>query len=102
MQFDWMITAQQAKSYKPSLNNFHLAFERMGLPKIRILHIAQSLFHDMIPAKTLGLSTVWKNSRRRALAKRNKSGFGATPPAQVQPDLEVADLQTLAEKMGLI
>jgi hypothetical protein len=55
----------------------------------------------MIP-KTLGLSTGWINSRRRVLAKRNKSGFGATPPAQAQPALEVADLHTLAEKMGLI
>ena len=95
VQFDWVITAQQAKTYKPSLNNFHLAFERMGLPKNKILHIAQSLYHDMVPAKTLGLSTVWINRRY------NKSGFGATPPAQAQPDLEVPDLQTLAEKMGL-
>ena len=96
MQFDWVITAQQAKSYKPSLNNFHLAFKRMALPKDKILHVAQSLFHDMVPAKGLGLSTVWINRRY------NQGGFGATPPAQAQPDLEVPDLQTLAEKMGLI
>ncbi len=96
VQFDWIITAQQAKSYKPSLNNFHLAFERIGLPKDKILHVAQSLFHDMVPAKTLGLSTVWINRRY------NQGGFGATPPAQAQPDLEVPNLQTLAEKMGLI
>ncbi|MDI6755921.1 MAG: haloacid dehalogenase type II [Thermodesulfobacteriota bacterium] len=96
VQFDWIITAQQAKSYKPSLNNFHLAFKRMGLPKDKILHVAQSLFHDMVPAKALGLSTVWINRRY------NQGGFGATPPAQAQPELEVPDLQTLAEKMGLI
>ncbi len=96
VHFDWVITAQQAKSYKPSLNNFRLAFERMGLPKNKILHVAQSLFHDVVPAKALGLSTVWINRRR------GKEGFGATPPAQAQPDFEVPDLQTLAEKMGLI
>lgn len=93
--FDWVITAQQAKSYKPSLNNFHLAFERIGLPKSKILHVAQSLFHDVALAKALGLSTVWINRRH------NKEGFGATPPAQVQPDLEVPNLQALAEMMGL-
>jgi 2-haloacid dehalogenase len=96
VEFDWIITAQQAKSYKPSLNNFHLAFERIGLPQNKILHVAQSLFHDIVPAKALGLSTVWINRRY------NKAGFGATPPAQAQPDLEVPDLQTLAAKLGLI
>jgi 2-haloacid dehalogenase len=94
MQFDWIITAQQAKSYKPSLNNFHLGIERIGLPRSKILHVAQSLYHDIVPAKTLGLSTVWINRRH------GKKGFGATPPAQVQPDLEVPDLQTLAEMIG--
>lgn len=95
-QFDWVITAQQAKSYKPSLNNFRLAFERIGLPGNKILHVAQSLFHDMVPAKALGLSTVWVNRRQ------DKAGFGATPPAQAQPDLEVPDLQTLAGIIGLM
>jgi 2-haloacid dehalogenase len=96
VQFDWIITAQQAKSYKPSLNNFHLAFERIGAPRNKILHVAQSLFHDIVPAKALGLSTVWINRRH------DKAGFGATPPAQAQPDLQVPDLQTLAGTMGLI
>jgi len=95
-QFDWIITAQQAKSYKPSLNNFYLALERIGVPKNKILHVAQSLFHDIAPAKALGLSTVWINRRH------NKAGFGATPPAQAQPDLQVPDLQTLAVTMGLM
>ncbi len=95
VQFDWIITAQQAKSYKPSHNNFRIAFERIGLPKNKILHVAQSLFHDIVPAKALGLATVWVDRRH------NKEGFGATPPAQAQPDLTVPDLQTLADKMGL-
>ncbi len=95
-QFDWVITAQQAKSYKPSLNNFQLAFERIGVPKPKILHVAQSLFHDIVPAKALGLSTVWINRRHY------QGGFGATPPAQAQPDLEVPDLETLAGIIGLM
>jgi 2-haloacid dehalogenase len=96
MHFDWIITAQQAESYKPSLNNFNLAIERIRLPQNRILHVAQSLYHDIVPAKTLGMSTVWVNRRH------NKQGWGATPPAHAQPDLEVPDLRTLAEKAGLI
>jgi len=94
--FDWVITAQQAHSYKPSLKHFHLTFERLSLPKDKILHVAQSLFHDIVPAKSLGLATVWVN-RRHA-----QGGFGATPPAQALPDLEVPDLLTLVKVMGLI
>jgi 2-haloacid dehalogenase len=94
--FDWVITAEQVRSYKPALNHFHLAFERISVPKDKILHVAQSLFHDIAPAKSLGLATVWVN-RRHA-----QGGFGATPPAQAQPDLEVPDLQTLAKVMGLV
>jgi 2-haloacid dehalogenase len=96
VQFDWIITAQQVKSYKPSLNNFRVAVERIGVPQQRMLHVAQSLFHDIAPANLLGLSSVWVN--RRA----NKPGAGATPEAQARPDLEVPDLQTLAAKMGLL
>lgn len=95
-QFDWVITAQQAKSYKPSLNNFRVAFERLGVPQSRILHVAQSLFHDIAPAKTLGLAAVWVNRRH------GKAGSGATPPAQAQPDMEVPDLQSLAQRIGLL
>ena len=91
VDFDWIITAQQARSYKPSLNNFRLALERIGLPQDRVLHVAQSLFHDHVPARHLGLETVWVN-RRGA-----RHGSGATPPAEAQPDLEVPDLQSLAE-----
>ena len=94
--FDWTITAQQARSYKPSPNNFQVAFQRMGLPPGKILHVAQSLFHDMVPAKALGLSTVWINRRH------DQPGFGATPPAQAEPDLVVPDLQTLAAAIGLL
>jgi 2-haloacid dehalogenase len=90
-QFDWVITAQQAKSYKPDVNNFLIAFDRIGVPKDKILHVAQSLYHDIVPAQALGLSTVWVN-RRHA-----KEGAGATPVAAAKPDLEVPDLKTLAE-----
>lgn len=89
--FDWIITAQQVRSYKPSLNNFHFAFQKIGVPKERILHVAQSLFHDHVPAKQLGMTTVWINRRM------GKSGWGATPPAHAQPDLELPDLKALAD-----
>lgn len=96
VRFDWIITAQQVKSYKPSLNNFRTAFDRIGVPQNRILHVAQSLFHDIAPANTLGLSSVWVNRRH------TKEGSGATPVAQARPDLEVPDLSALAKTIGLM
>jgi len=89
--FDWVVTAQQVGAYKPSERNFEVAFERLGLPRDRILHCAQSLFHDHVPAKRLGLSTVWVDRRR------DRGGLGATPPATATPDLTVPDMATLAE-----
>jgi len=88
--FDWVITAQQVGSYKPSRRNFEFAFERIGVPRGRILHVAQSLFHDHVPAKELGLTTIWVDRRR------GKVGTGATPPATATPDLAVPDMATLA------
>jgi 2-haloacid dehalogenase len=88
--FDWIITAQQARSYKPSLNNFRFALEKIGAPKEQVLHLAQSLFHDHAPAQQLGWQTVWIN--RRA----GKGGHGATPPAHARPDLEFPDLKSAA------
>lgn len=89
--FDWIVTAEQVRSYKPSLRNFEVAFERMGLPRERVLHVAQSLFHDHVPAKQLGLTTVWVNRRH------DRTGFGATPPAEATPDLTVPDLAAFAD-----
>ena len=89
--FDWVVTAQQAGSYKPARRNFELAFARLGLPRDRILHVAQSLFHDHVPARALGLSTVWIDRRH------DQPGFGATPPADAAPDLATPDMASFAD-----
>ncbi len=86
VKFDWVITAEQVKSYKPSANNFKKALEIIGAGPDKVVHIAQSVFHDIIPAKQLGLATV--------LVRRR--GAGATRLAEGKPDLEVPDLKTLA------
>ena len=91
VEFDWIVTAQQAEGYKPRIRNFELAFERIGLPRERILHVAQSLFHDHVPAKRLGLKSVWIDRRR------GQPGSGATPPAQAQPDAAFPDMASFAD-----
>ncbi len=93
--FSWAITAQQAQGYKPSHRNFEIALERMGVPRARVLHVAQSLYHDHAPAHELGLASVWVNRRR------GRVGAGATPRANMSPDLEVPDMASLAQLAGV-
>ncbi|HWY20537.1 MAG TPA: haloacid dehalogenase type II [Candidatus Acidoferrum sp.] len=88
-EFDQIITAQQAGAYKPSLKIFELALSRIGTPAHRVLHVGQSLYHDVLPAQALGLATVWVN---RPSAR---SGVGAVKAAEGRPDLEVASLAEL-------
>jgi 2-haloacid dehalogenase len=90
VDFEFVITAQQVGAYKPSTRNFEVAFERLDRPPNRILHVAQSLFHDHVPAKALGLTTVWINRRH------DRPGSGATPPAEAHPDLVTPDMATFA------
>ena len=62
--FTSILTAQDVGSYKPSPRNFAALAaerERLGIPEGRLLHVAQSLFHDHVPAKAAGLPTVWIN-----------------------------------------
>ena len=88
--FDWIVTAEQARSYKPAERNFTLAFDRIGLPRDRILHVAQSLFHDHAPAKRLGLRSVWIDRRQ------GRAGSGATPEAAATPDATFPDMASFA------
>jgi 2-haloacid dehalogenase len=88
--FDFVITAQQAHAYKPSLQMFNLAQQRTAVAPGQWLHVAQSVYHDVIPARSLGISTVWVN--RPSI----RPGSGAAKAATGQPDLEVPNLETLA------
>ena len=88
VEFDDVITAQQVKSYKPNLRNFEFALEKIRLSPDKVLHVAQSLYHDIAPAKQLGLTTVWVN-------RQQGKEVGATQPTAAEPDLEVPDLKTL-------
>jgi 2-haloacid dehalogenase len=90
VSFDYVITAQQAQAYKPSLKIFHLAHERFGVAPEHWLHIGQSVYHDVVPAQSLGLATVRVN---RASPRH---GVGAVKAASGRPDVEVSSLGDLA------
>ena len=94
--FASILTAEDVGSYKPSPRNFvALLIEaaRLGIPEGKLLHVAQSLFHDHVPAKAIGLPTVWIDRRH------GKSGSGATPDPEigVTPDWTFPSMAAFAE-----
>jgi 2-haloacid dehalogenase len=93
VEFDFVVTAQQVKSYKPSFRNFEEAIRRSGLAKDQILHAGQSLFHDVAPANELGILSAWVN--RPSI----RPGSGAARPGTAKPAYEV---RTLAELSLLV
>jgi 2-haloacid dehalogenase len=92
--FDHVITAQQAGCYKPCMRMFELAEERIAVRREQWLHVGQSIYHDVIPAQSLGIATVWVNR------PSSRPGAGAAKAAAGKPDLEVPNLQTLAKLAG--
>ncbi len=59
--FDLLVTAQQVRSYKPALGHFHTAGQLIG--ESRWIHAGQSYFHDVVPARTLGIPVAWINRK---------------------------------------
>ncbi len=90
INFDIVVTAQQVRSYKPNLRNFHAAQSRMAVDTGRWLHVAESLYHDIGPANRLSIKSVWVDRADRG---------GGTRTTDAVPDLVVPDLATLARMM---
>jgi len=95
VEFSSVLTAQDIGSYKPSPRNFDALAEeirRLGVGDGKLLHVAQSLFHDHVPAKKAGLPTAWINRRH------DRPGWGATPApsAGVAPDWEFPSMAAFA------
>jgi 2-haloacid dehalogenase len=81
--FEFAIVASEIGSYKPALGHWRAFEQRIGrLPDV---HVAQSHFHDVVPASGLGIPTVWIN----------RLGEAGEPP----PTRELPDLATLSETL---
>jgi 2-haloacid dehalogenase len=90
VEFDFVVTAQQMRSYKPSHKNFDEAIRCSGLRKDHILHAGQSLYHDIAPANALGIQNVWVN--RPSI----RPGSGAARLGVATPNHEVHSLAELS------
>ena len=94
VEWDAVVTAQQCRSYKPNLNNFRIARDRMNVVQDDWLHIAESLYHDIEPANEMGIASVWVN-------RGHANEGGATRGADALPGMEVRSLDELVRVIGL-
>ena len=99
VRFDAIYTAEDIGSYKPDRRNFAFMLERLerdwGVGRDEILHVAQSLYHDHVPAGEFGLTRAWID--RQGLSKGGP--WGATRKVEKMPEPEYVfpDLASLAE-----
>jgi 2-haloalkanoic acid dehalogenase type II len=99
VRFDAIYTAEDIGSYKPSPRNFEHMLERLraehGVDPREILHTAQSLFHDHVPARVFGLANCWID--RQGLSRGGS--FGATAKVRERPEVDFVfpSLGALAE-----
>ncbi len=77
VEFAHVITAEQTGAYKPDNRIFEAALTAIGCGRDRVLHVAQSLFHDIAPANALKLATVWID--------RNQGTQGAARETEAAP-----------------
>ena len=95
VEFDHIFTAQDVGSYKPDLRNFEYLLGHLsdvGIGKGELLHVAQSLFHDHVPANRMGIASAWIDRRH------DKHGGGATVLPDPMPhfDFRFASMGELA------
>jgi 2-haloacid dehalogenase len=76
---DLVVTAEMAGSYKPALGHFARFEEDTGVDRAHWIHAACSWFHDIVPARQLGLKRIWVD--------RDKTGHDPEAATSVLPDL---------------
>jgi 2-haloalkanoic acid dehalogenase type II len=83
VDFEFVVTAQQVGAYKPAPAHWQAARKRIG--DARWLHVAQSYFHDIVPARRLGIASAWINRKRQS------------PSGAERPDVEFGTLAEAAD-----
>ena len=95
VEFDAIFTAEDIGSYKPNPENFAYMMRNLDCKKTEILHVAQSLFHDIQPATDAGLNSVWID--RQGLADGGSWGATAKIDRVPQAEKRFSTLQEFTE-----
>ena len=102
VEFDAIYTAEDIGTYKPAHRNFEYLLERLdkdfGLQKGDVLHTAQSLFHDHVPAKEFALANAWID--RQHLSESGSWGATAVVAERPPIDFTFFTMQEMAEAVA--
>lgn len=85
LEVDGYVTAEEVGSYKPNQGHWLRFFEKTGARKEEVLHVAQSVFHDIMPTQGMGIASAWVNRYREPM------------PIEVHPSIVSDTLANLAE-----
>ena len=86
LSFDWVVTSEDCRAYKPRGEMFEKALSLLGLPAAEVLHVGDSFSSDVRGAKSQGIPVLWVNRK------------GRQPPlSDVVPDYMAPDLAGLLE-----
>jgi len=88
LEVDGFVTAEEVGSYKPEAGHWLEFLRRSGAARGEVLHVAQSVYHDIIPARQLGIASAWVNR------------YGERLPLGAEPSIITEDLAGLAEALG--
>jgi 2-haloacid dehalogenase/putative hydrolase of the HAD superfamily len=66
-EFDFVVTSEECRSYKPRPEMFACALEKLGCRAQEVLHIGDSLSSDVKGAQLVGIDVAWVNRRGRAI-----------------------------------
>ena len=77
LTFEWIVTSEDCKSYKPREEMFEKALHFLGLERTRVLHIGDSLGSDVKGAKSFGIPVLWINRKNREAPSSNMPDYSA-------------------------
>jgi len=80
VDFDFVITAEQARSYKPQRAAFDFALRAVGRTADQVIHVAQGFEYDIMPTHGLGMRRIWIN-------RSGRRGSSAFMPYEELPDM---------------
>lgn len=87
LEVDGFVTAEEVGSYKPNEAHWKRFMQKTGARKGELLHVAQSIYHDIVPTQMMGIASAWVNR------------YGERLPSNAQPSYIVDSLENLAETL---
>lgn len=85
LEIEGFVTAEEVGSYKPNRGHWLTFFRKTGAKKEEVLHVAQSVYHDIVPTQEMSIASAWVNR------------YGEPLPPEAEPEFIVESMEGLAK-----